>query len=532
MTIKKTELSAQHECLKPLCLLDIILKGEPGTGKNITTQFLCGCVLGEPAGFQTGAPSKDMFGPHSTAIKNCVLALFDEINMAEMKPLMPQLKNLITALTANVNPKCKDAYTVRSLVNSLSTTNDDDPIPMQPGDRRMVVIQTSSKKRGDTAYFVSLLNYLKREDVARAYFQYLRDSVDVTPFLPFQSTRPITQAYKTLRAQNIPLFHRFLSDLVKDVVVSEPKKSPAVHTPSSTAGAAAPTNDVVSIATKATAPTDAAVSIATAAITHNDYAMSIATTAAAPTDDAVSIGTTATTHTGDAMSIATASTTHTDGAMCLLPLMMLCASPLMLHHTQSMLCISLLMLHHTQVVLCLSPLFLHHPHVVLSPSPKVLHNTLSMLCPSSLLLHHTLTILCPSPLLLHHALSMLCPSPLLLHHTLSILCPSPLMLLYILYTLKNTTNIHTGGKPFERCTADEFFGKFITWGNNGAYKEIKNVNKSHVRGYVATLIEKLKAVDPYQRTFVKKVDTDATKYFVNKILLRQHLLANSVLEEL
>jgi len=106
------------------------------------------------------------------------------------------------------------------------------------------------------------------------------------------------------------------------------------------------------------------------------------------------------------------------------------------------------------------------------------------------------------------------------------------MLLYTYNTLTTTTNTHTGGSATQRYTADEFFGIFIAWGNNGAYKEVKNVNKSHFRGYVATLIDKLKAVDPYQRTFAKKVETNVTKYFLNKILLRQHLLANSVLEEL
>jgi len=200
----------------------LIYQGEEGTGKNIVSGWYASDVLGAPAGFQTGAPGRDMFGPHSMAVQNCTLAIFDEIESADMIPLMPQIKNFITVSQVNVNPKCKTAFTVKNFINILCTTNSTDSIKIKPGERRFVVFQTSPKKKGDTAYFLKLLKHLERECVARAFFQYLRDVVDISPFLPFQATRPITQAYKTLRAQNISLFYRFLSSVVKDDLVSHP----------------------------------------------------------------------------------------------------------------------------------------------------------------------------------------------------------------------------------------------------------------------------------------------------------------------
>jgi len=211
--------------------VSLIYQGEEGTGKNIVSGWYASAVLGAPAGFQTGAPGRDMFGPHSMVIQNCTLAIFDEIESADMIPLMPQIKNFITVSQVNVNPKCKTAFTVKNFINILCTTNSTDSIKIKPGERRFVVFQTSPKKKGDTAYFLKLLEHLKRDCVARAFFQYLRDVVDITPFLPFQATRPITQAYKTLRAQNISLFHRFLSSIVKEHLLTNTDLPPNIDVP-------------------------------------------------------------------------------------------------------------------------------------------------------------------------------------------------------------------------------------------------------------------------------------------------------------
>ena len=47
--------------------------------------------------------------------------------------------------------------------------------------------------------------------VARGFYQYLKDCVDVSPFLPFQAHRPKTEAYIAMQQRNIPLVYRFLS---------------------------------------------------------------------------------------------------------------------------------------------------------------------------------------------------------------------------------------------------------------------------------------------------------------------------------
>ena len=72
----------------------------------------------------------------------------------------------------------------------------------------------NSSKKGDTAYFKELGQHLERDAVARAFFQYLRDRVDVASFTPFQAHRPQTEAYVAMQQRSIPLFYKFLSALI------------------------------------------------------------------------------------------------------------------------------------------------------------------------------------------------------------------------------------------------------------------------------------------------------------------------------
>ena len=49
-----------------------------------------------------------------------------------------------------------------------------------------MVFQCKNVKKGDTAYFQQLLQHFENDKVARAFYQYLKERVDVSPFLPFQ----------------------------------------------------------------------------------------------------------------------------------------------------------------------------------------------------------------------------------------------------------------------------------------------------------------------------------------------------------
>ena len=189
----------------------IVLKGQQGIGKDIIFEFFIKEVLGAGTGFKTEKPQEHIFGTHSVALQNRVFLLFDELSGDDIRPLMSRLKDLITSSTAHLNPKNKTAYDVRNLSNILATTNSENSVHIEPQERRFVVFECNASKKGDVAYFQSLLAHLKRDGVARAFFQHLRDHVDVRPHTPFQAHRPQTDAYLTMQQRSIPMLYKFLS---------------------------------------------------------------------------------------------------------------------------------------------------------------------------------------------------------------------------------------------------------------------------------------------------------------------------------
>jgi hypothetical protein len=206
----------------------IVLQGQQGIGKDIIFDFFIQMVLGAGTGFKTAKPQVDIFGTHSVALQNRVFLLFDEVSGNDIGPLMPRLKDLITSSTAHVNPKNKTAYDVCNLSNILGTTNSQNPIHIEARERRFVVFECSSLKKGDVAHFRSLGAHLKRHDVARAFFQHLRDHVDVRPHTPFQAHRPQTDAYLTMQQRSIPLLYKFLSAEIEHASGAANEKRAAV----------------------------------------------------------------------------------------------------------------------------------------------------------------------------------------------------------------------------------------------------------------------------------------------------------------
>ena len=188
----------------------IVLHGTEGAGKDIVFDFFIRKVLGARTAFKTANPAKDIFGDHSVALQNRVFVLVDEASGDVMRAMKERFKDLITSKTVHVNPKNEKAYDIRNQANMLLTSNQQNPVQIDPQERRFVVFECNASKKGDTEYFQKLAAHLERDDVARAFFQHLRD-FDVRPYTPFQSHRPQTEAYAAMQQRNIPLFYKFLS---------------------------------------------------------------------------------------------------------------------------------------------------------------------------------------------------------------------------------------------------------------------------------------------------------------------------------
>ena len=103
-------------------------------------------------------------------------------------------KNFITGGTHNLDPKHGKQYKVANFTNAMCTTNHANPVVIACTERRFAVFPCRETLLEDAQYFTKLGEHLEQEGVARAFFQYLRDEVDISSHRPFQEMRPMKAA--------------------------------------------------------------------------------------------------------------------------------------------------------------------------------------------------------------------------------------------------------------------------------------------------------------------------------------------------
>ena len=190
----------------------LLLFGEQGCGKGIAFEFFRFKVLGVHCSSQTSNPDSDLFGRFANGAVNRVLIQIDEVK--SLHDHADQLKDLITNPTLNYEKKGKDTVTVDNLANLILTSNNANSLTVSPDDRRFALFNCSSVHKGDSVYFDKLGKHLARPEVARAYYQYLM-SLDLSEYpTSFQHNRPITEYYKEVQHNSIPVTSRFFSALV------------------------------------------------------------------------------------------------------------------------------------------------------------------------------------------------------------------------------------------------------------------------------------------------------------------------------
>ena len=185
--------------------------GVEGCGKNLVLDLMQ-AVLGQPNGFQTASPERDIFGTFVTAFDKALLIQTDEVKRCHDYENL--FKDYVTGETVRSEHKGKDARTVVNRANFVFTSNTEGAFRISPYDRRCVLFYCSGRFVGDDAYFGRLQPYRREPRVIRAFYQYLRDRVDLPAHYQFQFHRPKTEFYREQQRLCISPLDQFLSSLV------------------------------------------------------------------------------------------------------------------------------------------------------------------------------------------------------------------------------------------------------------------------------------------------------------------------------
>jgi hypothetical protein len=188
----------------------IVLRGDKGVGKNTYTETIKK-VLGKSLYFETSDPVNELFGRFSTHKEDKLCLVLNETEAKQTFSNNQKIKDLITNPLMNIETKGLAGYTKNSFLRIFAHTNNDIPLKIEIGDRRFMVSQCSSKRKGDKDYWINFYNWLDKPESIKAIYNYLM-SVKIT--LHFENDRPKTDAFFDIQEACFPHEIKWLVDLI------------------------------------------------------------------------------------------------------------------------------------------------------------------------------------------------------------------------------------------------------------------------------------------------------------------------------
>lgn len=188
----------------------LILIGKQGTGKTIFTDIIAK-LFGEYA--NNNLSDVDLItGQFNTELENKILIVLNEFNVQDKttnkRSIRNKMKTYITDDHITINRKNVNPYKVENVSNFIIVTNDKNPIWIEDGDRRYVVLDVSDEVKDNVDYFNNLFASLT-DDFYKNLFNYFR-TYDIKDFNP--SIIPITERKSRIINSNRDSFEYYMDE--------------------------------------------------------------------------------------------------------------------------------------------------------------------------------------------------------------------------------------------------------------------------------------------------------------------------------
>lgn len=193
----------------------VALKGEKGCGKSTLGKFIKS-IFGQYA-LQVTTP-KHLIGNFNAHMADCCFLFADEVFFAGDKAHENILKGLITEPNLMIERKGVDALEMPNRIKLLMASNNDWIAPASKDERRYFVLDVSSEKIPDKAYFKALHRDIDNQDV-QAAFLYEMLHRDISEF--HVGKIPDTKALQHQRAQSLDSFGKYWLDVLQRGVIFE-----------------------------------------------------------------------------------------------------------------------------------------------------------------------------------------------------------------------------------------------------------------------------------------------------------------------
>ena len=189
----------------------LVFIGKQGNAKTWLV-LLLQKMFGKHKVFVTSEPSRDVWGHFNPLMKDAFIVNLNEISKKEFKDSDGKFKQLVTEPVFTWHDKGKSPIEMDSHHRFIGTTNDEESIPTQEGDRRIEVIRTSDEmiiehndspevEKSKKAFFKSLYDMLEDNDSVMTIYNFLKTQKDIPPVIT-KEMMPLTKFQEQMQKDN------------------------------------------------------------------------------------------------------------------------------------------------------------------------------------------------------------------------------------------------------------------------------------------------------------------------------------------
>jgi len=135
----------------------IVMRGEQGAGKGFPIRAF-GRLFGQH--YMHVITAEHVVGKHNAHLLDCIVLFADEVLYASNPRHADILKGMITEPVLTIEPKNVNAYQAPNRLHVMLSSNHDWVLSMGHDDRRYFVLEPSSDRLADTAYFAAIQKQL------------------------------------------------------------------------------------------------------------------------------------------------------------------------------------------------------------------------------------------------------------------------------------------------------------------------------------------------------------------------------------
>ena len=192
----------------------IFFTSAQGSGKDTLIQLIK-LLLGENLLAFENDPER-VFGKFNMGTRqNKLVVVLQEAD--NIKNYSGKIKDLITCKETTLEQKNVRSFTIKDYTRLFLLSNKDNILPIEPDDRRFVVFKPYDFSYDpDMDFFTRVYKCLDNPNCIQQFINELR-SYNIDKYYNFQSNRPHTEIYNSLKQANTPSIIKWLHELVEDI---------------------------------------------------------------------------------------------------------------------------------------------------------------------------------------------------------------------------------------------------------------------------------------------------------------------------